>query len=110
MEYQYYGAFLVVHVGNELDHHRVAILQDEIEKAGRKRGYKHIIFDFSDTTFMDSSGVGMIISRYKRLSAYGGRVCVVGISPVVEKMFYVSGLHKIIRMYPEVEDVLDEKK
>ena len=64
--------------------------------------------DFHQTEFMDSSGVGMIISRYKELSALGGRVAVVGITPQINKLFYVSGLHKIIKMYPEVEDVFYE--
>ena len=105
----FYGPYLIVHVGSELDHHHVEMLQKEIESAGKQRGYKKLIFDFSNTNFMDSSGVGMIIGRYKYLTMCGGNVYVTGLSPVVEKLFYVSGLHKIIRTYSKVEDVFNEK-
>ena len=69
-----------------------------------------MIFDFSDTTFMDSSGVGMIIGRYRDLSMSGGSVYAAGVCPVVEKLFYVSGLHKIIKVYSSVEDVFNGQK
>lgn len=110
MEYERRGPYLIVHVGKELDHHQARMLQDGIEKVRKEYGYKHMIFDFSNTTFMDSSGVGMIISQYKNLSMQGGAVCAVGIHAVIDKLFYVSGLHKIIRVYPELEDVFNGKK
>lgn len=110
MEYQLKGPYLIIRVGRELDHHQAEHIRRTMEKINREREIRHIIFDFSETTFMDSSGVGMLISRYRDLSMCGGTVCAVGVGPAVEKLFYVSGLHKIIRVYPEVEDVFNGQK
>lgn len=110
MEYQMRGSYLIVHIGKELDHHRAEYLRAGMEDLERSREIKNILFDFSDTTFMDSSGVGMIISRYRDMAMNGGSVCAAGICPVVEKLFYVSGLHKIIKVYSEVEDVFNGQK
>lgn len=109
-EYQIQEGYLIVKAGKELDHHRAEHIREILNRVGRERMVKHIIFDFSGTGFMDSSGVGMIISRYRDLSMRGGTVCAAGVCPAVEKLFYVSGIHKIIRVYPEVEDVFNEQK
>ena len=110
MEYQVKGPYLIIRVGKELDHHQAEHIRQMMEKIGRERDIRKIIFDFSKTTFMDSSGVGMLISRYRDLSMSGGTVCAAGVCPAVEKLFYVSGLHKIIRVYSEVEDVFNGQK
>ncbi|MDD3222673.1 MAG: STAS domain-containing protein [Clostridia bacterium] len=110
LEYQIQGPYLILKVGKELDHHRAEQIRQIIEGISRERTIKNIIFDFSDTVFMDSSGVGLIISRYRDLSMDGGSVCAAGVCPAVEKLFYVSGLHKIIGVYPEVEDIIHGQK
>lgn len=109
-EYQMRENYLIIHIGKELDHHRAEYLRTIMAKIDHEREIKNIIFDFTGTTFMDSSGVGMMISRYKDLSMSGGYVYAVGICPIVEKLFYVSGLHKIIKVYSEVEDVFNGQK
>ena len=108
MEYQLKGPYLIVKIGKELDHHQAQLIYQGIHQIQRDRGFKNLVFDFKETEFMDSSGVCMIISRYKELSLLGGRVNVSGTSTMINKLFYVSGLHKIIKMYPELEDVFYE--
>lgn len=71
MEYQLKGPYLIIRVGRELDHHQAEHIRRTMEKINREREIRHIIFDFSETTFMDSSGVGMLISRYRDLSMCG---------------------------------------
>ena len=110
MEYEVKGPYLILGAGKELDHHQAERIRRRLDKIGRERESRNIIFDFSETTFMDSSGVGMLISRYRDLSMIGGTVCAAGLCPAVEKLFYVSGLHKIIRVYSEVEDVFNGQK
>lgn len=110
MKYQVKGPYLIIQVGRELDHHQAEHIRQVLERIGRERDIRNIIFDFTKTTFMDSSGVGMLISRYRDLSMCGGTVCAAGVCPAVGKLFYVSGLHKIIRVYSEVEDVFNGQK
>lgn len=110
MEYQKKGMYLIIHIDKELDHHQAEKIRICLEKLRKEQSYKHIVFDFSKTTFMDSSGVGMMICQYKNMSMSGGDVCASGVNPVLDKLFYVSGLHKIIRVYPKWEDALNGKK
>ena len=108
MEFKRKGPYLIVSVGKDLDHHQAQQIQKGIYRIQNEGGFRHILFDFEQTEFMDSSGVGMIIGYYKEMSALGGRVTVSGVHPRIEKLFYVSGLHKIIKTYSKVEDVFHE--
>ena len=110
MEYEMRGPYLIVHVGSELDHHRAECLKAGLHKIERERGIKYIIFDFNGTGFMDSSGVGLLISRYRDLYMSGCNVYASGVCPAVKKLFYVSGLHKIIGVYEKVEDIIYGEK
>ena len=59
------GADVIVDVGEELDHYQAALIEKELEAVRKKRLFKNLILDFDQTSFMDSSGVGMIIRYYK---------------------------------------------
>jgi len=52
--------------------------------------------DFSKVTFMDSSAIGMLIGRYKTMIALGGKICAQGLSPAIQKLYRMAGLHRII--------------
>ena len=98
------GADVIVDVGEELDHYQAALIEKELEAVRKKRLFKNLILDFDQTSVMDSSGVGMIIRYYKELDMLGGHIRVIHVSPIVERLFFVSGLHKIIRISTKMGD------
>ena len=102
------GDRMIVCIPREVDHCFADDVRELVDRRLQVENIKVLEFDFQTTEFMDSSGVGMIISRYKETTLLGGSVCVAGAAPIIERLFYVSGLHKIIRMYPEVEAVFHE--
>ena len=57
---------------------------------------KHIVFNLKALTFMDSSGIGIILGRYNQVKSLGGRVFVIGMNPTVDKVFHMAGLNQII--------------
>ena len=57
---------------------------------------KRVIFDFNRVSFMDSSGIGMIIGRYKQTSMLGGKMEITNLRPAVRKIFEMSGVLKLI--------------
>ena len=61
----------------------------------------YVIFDFTDTTFMDSSGIGVIMGRYKRIYMLGGEVCAVHTSERMKKILTMSGVTRIMQIYEE---------
>ncbi|CEI73974.1 MULTISPECIES: anti-sigma F factor antagonist [Romboutsia] len=83
-------------VFTELDHHITNEVRDEIDNILLSKPIKNIIFDFRNIKFMDSSGIGVIIGRYKKISAEGGKVSIINANERVEKVFNLSGMNKII--------------
>ena len=55
-----------------------------------------MIFDFENVNFMDSSGIGMVIGRYKMASMFGGKTSMINVKPAIKKVFEMSGVSKII--------------
>ena len=90
------GDALMVHLCGEIDHCAAEGLRNEIEMQIVRQNAKRLILDFSQVTFMDSSGVGMIIGRYKTMHARGGRVAACGLQPPIDRLFHLAGLHRII--------------
>ena len=98
---------LIIHIRDELDHHRAMLLRAEADRKIEKEGAKHVIFDFTGVPFMDSSGIGMVMGRYKKVIFTGGRAFVTGVGPGVDRIFRISGLYKIIEKYDSVEKILE---
>ena len=92
-------------MSTELDHHITNEVRDEIDDILMSKSVKNIIFDFKNIKFMDSSGIGVIIGRYKKVSNEGGKVSVVNVNARVKKIFNLSGMNKIINIYDTYEEV-----
>lgn len=90
---------LVVHVTKELDHHIAKEVKEQSDKLMKEYTIEGIIFDFTNTTFMDSSGIGMIMGRYKKLEGKNGFVGVAGVNPSINRILEISGLYKIVQLY-----------
>ena len=92
------GDTLIVHMQGELDHHSSVSFRNALEGMINKTNAKKLLLDFKGVPFMDSSGVGVIIGRYKSISQRGGQVWVTNLSPQVKKVMEVSGLFNIIKV------------
>ena len=62
---------------------------------------KNIVFDFENTTFMDSSGIGIIIGRYRKISCFGGKVYAINTNNRIRKLLKTSGMSAIIEILEE---------
>ncbi len=67
------GTNLTIHMPKELDHHNAEEIKREADRLLGTRNIRSIIFDFEKTSFMDSSGIGMIMGRYKNIRFAGER-------------------------------------
>lgn len=95
-EYQVEENSLRIYVPKELDHHVADKIRRESEAMLAEREIKKIVFDFSDTTFMDSSGIGMVLGRVKKLRPMGGTVEAWEVSDSVYRILCMSGLEGIV--------------
>ncbi|MDE6209310.1 MAG: anti-sigma factor antagonist [Lachnospiraceae bacterium] len=96
MNYEIKNGEMRVILDKELDHHNASLIKDEIDDMVLQGKVRDIIFDFEKTSFMDSSGIGIIMGRYKLLKTLDGKVYVTNISGNIERIFVISGLYKII--------------
>ena len=104
---------LLVKVTGELDHHKAEEIRVLVDDKIRRTNAINIVFDFSGLSFMDSSGLGVIMGRYKKVRTLGGRVIIYGVNADILRIMEMSGLDKIIKLTPNFEKsmrLLDKKK
>ena len=63
----------------------------------RDESIRCLILDFSTLTFMDSSGIGVILGRYRLLRDRGGTVAVIHMNPHIARIFHMSGMDRVIK-------------
>jgi len=67
---------------------------------------KNLILDISKVSFMDSSGLGAILARYKKIRQLKGSMVIVGAKPQVKKVLELSGIMKIIGIYDDEKSAM----
>lgn len=97
---------LIVRVEGELDMHVADEFRQRID-AALESGVRHVLLNLKGVTFVDSSGLGVILGRYKKISADGGRMLATNIRPQVARVFELSGLLKIIRTFGTEAEALN---
>jgi len=99
---------LVVSLEGELDHHTAEQVREYIDKKLEDPTIKNIIMDIKGLNFMDSSGIGVLIGRYKIISKRGGKVGLVNINSHIDRIFQMSGIYKIVRVYDQLDQALTD--
>ncbi|MBR5315459.1 MAG: anti-sigma F factor antagonist [Firmicutes bacterium] len=94
---------LIAALSGEIDHHVCDKLRKDIDEEMTIYGAKNLIFDFSDVTFMDSSGIGMVLGRYKKVKQMGGHVIIRNASRIVKQILDMSGVFTLMN-YEETEE------
>lgn len=80
----------------ELDHHGAAKVRGDIDQALEIHNLKHLIFDFEKVTYTDSSGIGVVLGRYRRLSEQGGSVVIACCSKNVRTILNMAGIFSLM--------------
>jgi stage II sporulation protein AA (anti-sigma F factor antagonist) len=89
---------LLIRLSGELDHHTAETLRTKVTAVLDEKPIRHIVLNLENLSFMDSSGLGVILGRYKQIKNMGGEMIVCSISPSVKRLFDMSGLFKIVRL------------
>lgn len=105
-EMEHYRDVLIVRLKGELDHHTADGLKQRLEDAMLRGRVQHVLLSLEELQFMDSSGLGVILGRYKTISARGGKLIICGVNPPVRRLLELSGLHKIVAIYDSEHEAL----
>lgn len=101
--YEAKGQVLVIHLPKELDHHNCRNLLNETDLLLAENYVSRLVFDFSKTAFMDSSGIGILLNRYKQMSRSGGTMAFYGAGKQIIRILNIGGVAKLIRGYQSKE-------
>lgn len=96
LEYEMRRQTLTVRLESELDHHAAAGMRDQLDRLIRDRRVQHLVLDLKKLRFMDSSGIGFIIGRYKLMARRGGSIAVINADRRMDKIFEMAGLYQLV--------------
>lgn len=108
VEMEKHRGTLVVRLIGELDHHTADQVRISLDEEIARGGCRHIVLSLESLQFMDSSGIGVILGRYKLIKQKGGRMAVCGVNPPVYRLLEMSGLFKIMSVYENESIALSE--
>jgi len=100
---------LIVKISGDLDLVLAKDFRETVDKILLDRSLKNLILDVSEVNFIDSSGLGAILGRYKIIQQQGGKMSIWGPKPSVYRILDLSGILKIIPVF-KTEQIISEKK
>ncbi len=89
---------LTIAISGEMDHHNAAALRLEADEAIQSALAPNVRLDFGDVTFMDSSGIGFVLGRYRIVESYGGNTEVINLSSRLHSIMRLAGLEKLVTL------------
>ena len=94
--FEYEKHTLHARLSGEIDHHSAVLLREEIDRELFSRQPSALVLDLSCVSFMDSSGLGLVMGRYTKAAELGCKFALQGCSDRIKKIFAMSGMDKII--------------
>lgn len=92
---------LLVRLNGELDHSASMRVRAELDGLIAEGGIRRLVFDLRDLRFMDSSGIGLIIGRYKMMKRRGGSVAICGSNARIDRIFDMAGVYQLVERKAE---------
>ncbi|MBP5245991.1 MAG: STAS domain-containing protein [Clostridiales bacterium] len=89
---------LVVKLDGEIDHHSIKEFREELDKMIGESRPKTMILELSGIDFMDSSGLGLVLGRYRKLSEAGSKMLIKNPTPEAERILKMAGVDKLVKI------------
>ncbi|MDR0946900.1 MAG: STAS domain-containing protein [Ruminococcus sp.] len=89
------GVTLTASLSGDIDHASAFSLREDIDFAIDRHLPQILMLDFSAVEFMDSSGIGLIMGRYRKLEPQGGKIVISGSKGTIRKVLIIAGIEKL---------------
>ena len=86
------GNTMTARLSGELDHHHTQKLREEIDRSVQKEHPNRLILNFAGVEFMDSSGIGLVLGRYRLMQEREGRLVLCAMPPHIRRVMRVAGI------------------
>ena len=101
------GSTLIALFTGELDHHFAEYARNRMEGELLKATTRNVVFDFSGLSFMDSSGIGVIVGRYANIKKLGGKAAIICKNRKIRHILEMSGILKLIPVYDSLDNAIN---
>jgi len=92
------GELVTAYLEGEIDHHSARMMRNEIDAAIERNMPSILMLDFRDISFMDSSGIGLVMGRYKNLKKNNAELHITNTSPQIYKVMKLAGLERLAKI------------
>ncbi len=96
LDFKIDGGDICVKLVGELDEYRARTLRPDVDKLIDSHGIKSMTFDMKSVTFIDSTGLGFVLGRYKKLRQKKAELLLKNVPPQVDKVFRTSGIYSFV--------------
>lgn len=96
MKYLLNNKSLFLELDGDFDNLKVKKIKERIKEDIDKNRPANVYIDFKNVSFVDSTGIGFVLARYKQVKEYGGDICIYNLSKDNKKIFDMSGIFTII--------------
>ena len=96
MTYKMCGDDLYVYLYGEFDDSVAKTIRENIDMLIDSFVFSRLVIDMRDVSFMDSTGIGVILGRYKKLRSLGRKLSVKNVNFQVDKVFFMCGIYDIV--------------
>lgn len=92
------GEVVTACLSGEIDHHTAADMRAEIDNSVLEHKPTLLVLDFKNVSFMDSSGIGLVMGRYKTISEFDGELAIINTSPGIGKVMRLAGMERLAKI------------
>ena len=89
---------LLIRFHSDIDHHNAVQIRTKADRLIERGDLRNVVFDFGEVHFMDSSGIGFVLGRYRIAESYGGNIEVINLSGRLYSMMQLAGLEKLVKL------------
>ncbi|MBO4867082.1 MAG: STAS domain-containing protein [Ruminococcus sp.] len=109
------GGVTLAELSGDLDHHTARLMRTDIDRELAEKRPRRLVIDFSSVTFMDSSGIGLIMGRYRIMNDQGGEVIVARPPAYIKKVLRLAGVDRLAPITDDLrglipKDIFKEKE
>lgn len=104
IKYRIVNKALQIKLCGELDESTAQKARADIDTLIDSNAFAEVVFDFSEVHFMDSTGIGMLLGRFKKLNKMGCGMYIKNPTKQADKILYMSGLYEIIKKIEESDN------
>ena len=98
LNFDFNDGVLRVAIVGEINHHNAVFVRQEIDEKIQELNSKNLVLDLAEVSFMDSSGLGLVMGRYQRMQEIGGTLAIANPGAEHKKLFKLAGLNKLIKI------------